>query len=109
MTSSGVSRSLRLTTAKSFMSGAPRQAAAALAAVTPGTTSTVTGEPSGSSSSTSPAMPYTPASPVLMTATRDPAVASATAASARVVSWRMPLATVRLPATRSATSSRYGL
>ena len=39
MTSHGTSRSLRLTAAKSSISGAPRAAAAALAAVTPGMTS----------------------------------------------------------------------
>ncbi len=58
MTSQGTSRSLRLTAAKSSISGAPRAAAAALAAVTPGTTSIGTSSLSAwANSMASPAMP----------------------------------------------------
>jgi len=46
-----------------------------------------------------PAIPYTPASPLLMTATRWPLTAAAIACSARSASRPMPRTTVRFPAT----------
>ena len=58
MVSQGTSRSLRLIAAKSNISGAPNAAAAALAAVTPGTISMATSNPSAWRSSIArPAMP----------------------------------------------------
>ena len=89
MVSQGVRRSLRLMTAKSCISGAPRTAAPEEAAVTPGTISTETSGYSRPISRISPAMPYTPASPLQIMAVVLPFDASENARRHRSVSRRM--------------------
>ena len=89
MTSQGVSRSDRESTAKSCIKGAPSTAAPARAAVTPGTTWISTSGNWGASSSTGPAMPYTPASPLHTRAVVRPDRARSSAARQRSISWVM--------------------
>ena len=69
--------------------GAPSTAAPARAAVTPGTTWISTSGKWGASSSTGPAMPYTPASPLHTRAVVRPDRARSSAARQRSISWVM--------------------
>ena len=95
-------------TAKSCVSGAPSSAAPVHAAVMPGTTSTST-RSRAASVSTSPAMPYTPASPLQITLTSSPAAARSTAMRQRSSSPRMAVATNSFSGYSGLTSSTYAL
>src|SRR5262245_41645202 len=111
MTDHGFRLSDNEITAKSWPSGAPASAAAAVAAVTPGTTSRSNAGPSPDSwtaSSTAVAMANTPGSPDETTATRRPDAANDTAWRARSASTRLSEAWRRWVGGPGGTMSRYG-
>ena len=84
ITSHGVIKSLKLIWQKSCIIGAPNTAAAPILAVTPGTTLTgISNSCLVINSSISPAIPYIPASPLLITATFLPVLAMS------IASWHL--------------------
>ena len=107
MTSHGVSRSESDTHAKSHVMGEPSTAPPEQAAVMPGMTSTSISGSFSHTSSSSPAMPYTPASPDETTATIFPCLARSRAAVQRSTSFVMPVCTRSLPSIRFPIRSRY--
>ena len=101
MVSQGVKRSLKLITAKSCISGAPRTAPPERAAVIPGITSISTSGCFSPSSRIGPAIPYIPASPLQIITTDLPFSASAKAISQRSISRFMGVV-------RNSLSGKYG-
>ena len=96
---------------KSWPSGAPSRAAPANMALIPGTTSISTSSAAFCSfiSHISEAMPYTPESPLLTTATVFPSLAISKAATARSRSFFMPVPQVSFSPIRVDISFRYSL
>ena len=105
--SGGVSKSLRLITAKSSPRGEPSRAAPDRAAVMPGITPISTGGYSGASSYTREAMPYTPLSPPHTRATLRPSAALLKAIRQRSGSFRMGVECGSFPAMSGRINSRY--
>ena len=105
MTSHGVSRSESETTQKSCPSGAPSTAPPESAAVTPATTRISTAGNWGANCSSSPAMPYTPASPLHTKATSRPDCAVSSAQRQRSSSFVIGEVYVSFPGKSGATRS----
>ena len=107
ISSIGVSKSLKLITAKSCPRGAPSRAPPLNAAVTPGITSTIGESDSPTSSRIRPLIPYTPASPLQISATVMPASAFSIAIRHRSVSCLMGVVIHSFPGKCSRIKSAY--